>query len=75
MKKIRNSGNFYGNCPQCNKPRTDLNFCINCKRNYHIEILIGVDLIEYRDKGCFGEIHSAYWLSDPLSMWDRDFVI
>nr|CAG8557176.1 65_t:CDS:2 [Entrophospora candida] len=31
-----------------------------------------VDLIEYHNKGCFGEIHSAYWLSDPLSMWDRD---
>ncbi|CAJ0649207.1 9885_t:CDS:2 [Entrophospora sp. SA101] len=31
-----------------------------------------MDLIEYRDKGCFGEIHSAYWSSDPLSMWDRD---
>ncbi|CAJ0767718.1 1044_t:CDS:2, partial [Entrophospora sp. SA101] len=31
-----------------------------------------IELIEYRDKGCFGEIHSAYWLSGPLSMWDRD---
>nr|CAG8465829.1 11165_t:CDS:2 [Entrophospora candida] len=104
MKKIRSSGNFHGNCPQCNKPRTKLNFCINCQRNYHIENfdrwssgnlkideLIrytqvnsthhdllewikwdDIELIEYRDKGCFGEIHSAYWLSGPLSMWDRD---
>ncbi|CAJ0901084.1 11535_t:CDS:2 [Entrophospora sp. SA101] len=104
MKKIRSRGSFYGNCPQCNKPRTNLNFCINCQHNYHIENfdrwssgnlkidkLIrytqvnsthhdllewiewdDIELIEYRDKGCFGEIHSAYWLSGPLSMWDRD---
>ncbi|CAJ0753510.1 8009_t:CDS:2 [Entrophospora sp. SA101] len=66
MKKIRSSGNFHGNCPQCNKPRTDLNFCINCQRNYHIENF------DRWSSGCFGEIHSAYWSSDPLSMWDRD---
>ena len=85
--------------------RTNLNFCINCQHNYHIENFgrwssgnLSIDklirhtqvsssayhdflewiewedfeLIEYRGKGLFGEIHSAYWLSGPLTTWDRD---
>ena len=27
---------------------------------------------EYVDRGFFGEIYSAYWLSGPLMIWNRD---
>ena len=31
-----------------------------------------LDIIEYVDRGFFGEIYSAYWLLGPLIMWDCD---